>query len=101
MKTPLKIVAAAVLLLSASFSLKAQTLKDAIQYTENEQFVKAKSAFIKLIAAEPTNGDNFFYFGDLLLKMDDIDSANVVFQKGCDIEPTNPLVHVGKGRGLL
>lgn len=101
MKTPLKIVAGIALVMGMCFTLKAQTLKEAIRLTENEQYVKAKAAFAKLIVAEPTNGDNFFYFGDLLLKMDDVDSANVIFQKGTDIEPTNPLTHVGRGRGLL
>ncbi len=101
MKTPLKTVAGITLVMGMCFTLKAQTLKEAIRLTENEQYVKAKAAFAKLIVAEPTSGDNFFYFGDLLLKMDDVDSANVIFQKGTDIEPTNPLTHVGRGRGLL
>ncbi len=101
MKTHLKFVAAIALLIGAGTAVKAQTLKEAIQLTENEQYVAAKAAFKKLIVAEPTNGDNFFYYGDLLLKMDDVDSANIIFQKGVDIEPTNPLTHVGKGRGLM
>lgn len=101
MKTHYKLAAGIALWIGTSFAMNAQTLQDAIRLTENENYTNAKAAFKKLIAAQPANGDNYFYFGDLLLKMDDDDSANVVFQKGVDMEPTNPLTHVGKGRGLL
>lgn len=100
MKTHLKLVAGIALFMCIGVSVKAQTLADAIRMTENEQFTNAKSAFLKLIAAEPTKGDNYFYFGDLLLKMEDADSALIVFKKGVDIEPSNPLTHVGYGRAL-
>lgn len=82
-------------------AVKAQTLADGIRLTENEQYTNAKSVFVKLVAAQPTNGDNYFYFGDLLLKMDDVDSALIVFKKGTDIEPSNPLTHVGLGRAYM
>lgn len=101
MKTHMKLAAGFALWMGISVGANAQTLQDAIRLTENEQYTNAKAVFKKLIAAEPTNGDNYFYFGDLLLKMEDEDSANVVFQKGVDIEPSNPLTHVGRGRGLL
>lgn len=101
MKTPYKFAAGIALWMGISFAANAQTLQEAIRLTENEQFVNAKTAFLKLVAAEPTNGDNFFYFGDLLLKMEDQDSAYVVFKKGVDIEPSNPLTHVGMGRYYL
>lgn len=101
MKTHIRLAAGIAMFFGMSFAMNAQTLNDAIRLTENEQYINAKAAFKKLVAAEPTNGDNYFYFGDLLLKMDDVDSALVVFQKGCDIAATNPLVHVGKGRALL
>ena len=93
-------LAAGVALFISSVSVNAQTLADAIRMTENEQYTAAKAVFRKLVVAEPTNGDNFFYFGDLLLKMDDADSALIVFKKGTDIEPSNPLTHVGVGRAL-
>lgn len=101
MKTPYKFAAVIALVMGMSFVAHAQTLQDAIRLTENEQYTAAKAVFKKLVAAEPTNGDNYFYFGDLLWKMDDVDSAMVVWQKGVDIEPSNPLTHVGKGRGLM
>ncbi len=100
MKTHFNLVAGIALFMFISVGVNAQTLTDAIRMTENEQYTNAKAAFKKLVAAEPTNGDNFFYFGDLLLKMEDPDSALIVFKKGVDIEPSNPLTHVGYGRAL-
>lgn len=100
MKTHYKLAAGIALFMFISVGVNAQTLTDAIRMTENEQYTNAKAAFKKLVATEPTNGDNFFYFGDLLLKMEDVDSALIVFKKGVDIEPSNPLTHVGYGRAL-
>jgi tetratricopeptide (TPR) repeat protein len=101
MKTHLKIAAGIALMMFTGAVAKAQTLADGIRLTENEQYTSAKTVFKKLIAAEPTVGDNYFYFGDLLLKMDDADSALVVFKKGTDVEPSNPLTHVGLGRAYM
>ncbi len=76
----------------------AQTLKEARNFTDNEQYEKARGVFKLLLAKEPTNGDNFFYFGDLMLKMEYPDSAKILFQKGVDINATNALTHVGLAR---
>jgi tetratricopeptide (TPR) repeat protein len=101
MKTHYKIAVGIALTFFTSISVNSQTLADGIRMTENEQYTSAKAVFKKLVAAEPTVGDNYFYFGDLLLKMDDMDSAKIVFQKGVDIEPSNPLTHVGLGRAYM
>lgn len=97
MKTQLKYAAASLALLLCA-GASAQTLQDAIRLTENEQYDKANSMFLQLVAKEPTNGDVFFYFGDLKLKEEDPDSAKVLFEKGYSINQTNPLVHVGLAR---
>ena len=97
MKTQIKFAAACLFLL-VSAGAYAQTLQEAIRFTESEQYAKANAAFKKLIVAEPTNGDNFFYFGDLLLKQENNDSALLMFKKGIEINATNPLVHVGLAR---
>jgi tetratricopeptide (TPR) repeat protein len=100
MKTHLKhALAFFALLICAGAS--AQTLQDAIRLTDNEQYEKAKSVFRQLIVKDPTNGDNFFYFGDLMLKAEDPDSAKILFQKGIDINATNPLTHVGMARYMM
>ena len=97
MKTQIKFAAACLFLL-VSAGAYAQTLQDATRFTESEQYAKANAAFKKLIAAEPANGDNYFYFGDLLLKQENNDSALLMFKKGVEINATNPLVHVGLAR---
>jgi tetratricopeptide (TPR) repeat protein len=97
MKTQLKFYTAFFALFLAA-GISAQTLADARKLTDNEQYEKARAAFKNLIVNEPTNGDNFFYFGDLMLKMEDPDSAKILFQKGLDINQTNPLTHVGMAR---
>lgn len=100
MKTQLK-TAAAFIALFISAGVSAQTLQEAIRLTDNEQYQKAKGVFTKLVTAEPTNGDYFFYFGDLMLKMEDTDTALVLFKKGVDINPMNPLTHVGMARHMM
>ncbi len=100
MKTHLKLATAFFACLICA-GASAQTLPDAIRLTDNEQYEKAKTEFRQLITKEPTNGDNFFYFGDLMLKTGDADSAKALFQKGVDINPMDPLTHVGMARYLF
>ena len=45
----------------ACYSMSAQTLKDAIRLTENEQYDLAADAFRKLIAAQPAGGGRAEY----------------------------------------
>ncbi|MEO5644661.1 MAG: tetratricopeptide repeat protein [Bacteroidia bacterium] len=97
MKTPLKNFIV-ILTLLISFTATAQTLQEGIRLTDNEQYEKARPIFKTLLAKEPTNGDYFFFFGDLMLKMDNADSAKVLFLRGVEINPTNPLTHIGLAR---
>lgn len=97
MKTQLKFAAAGIALFLCA-GASAQTLDDAIKLTDNEQYEKANSMFLQLAAKEPANGDVYFYFGDLKLQDGDADTAKIIFQKGIDINATNPLVHVGMAR---
>lgn len=79
---------------------QAQTMKDAIQKTENERFAAAAGDFKNLIAAEPTNGCNYFYYGENFFGKDEIDSANMQWTKGVAAEPGNALNYVGLGKAL-
>lgn len=76
----------------------AQTLKEAIRLTENEQFEKASVAFKTLVQTEPQNGDNYYYFGKNYYKADKLDSARIWFEKGTQVAPNSPLNFVGLGR---
>jgi len=81
-------------------SVFSQTLKDAIKFTNNEQFESATSAFNQLIKLEPMNGDNYFYLGDNYFKSEDPDSAKISYQKGIEVAPENALNYVGVGKVL-
>lgn len=86
-------------LLIGSFS-HAQTLADAIKKTENERFDVAGSDFKKLIAKEPTRADYYFYQGENYCEHGDLDSANMSWKKGSEVDPLNPLNFVGMGKYL-
>lgn len=96
------------ILFSAS-SVFSQDLKTAINYTNSEQFEDAAKTFSALIAKEPTNGDAFYYYGEMFLKERNTDTSSLslkeatssaleYFNKGIAVEPGNPLNYVGVGR---
>ena len=78
----------------------AQTLQDAIKKTDNERFESAATDFRALIAKEPSKGDNYFYYGENFFKNGDLDSANIFYQKGTELNATYPLNYVGAGKVL-
>ncbi|MFM7023630.1 MAG: tetratricopeptide repeat protein [Flavobacteriales bacterium] len=94
-KISLQIIAFSVLSVSATF---AQTLKEVIKFTDNEQFESAQAAFGKLIKAEPANSNNYFYLGENFFGMEILDSAKMTYQKGIEIDPENALNYVGLGK---
>lgn len=78
----------------------SQTLEEAIKKTENERYAAARSDFNALIAKEPTKADNYFYFGENYFNNEELDSANLMWQKGASIDPSNTLNIVGLGKYL-
>jgi len=78
----------------------AQTLQEAITKTDNERFDLAASDYRNLIAKETTKGDNYFYFGENYFKKGDLDSANIFYKKGIELNATYPLNYVGLGKIL-
>ncbi len=82
-----------------SFSF-GQTLKEAIKKTENERFDLAGADFRALISKEPTKSENYFFAGDNYCKNDNIDSANVMWKKGTEVDPLSALNYVGLAKFL-
>ena len=80
--------------------LIAQTLQDAITKTDNERYQSAAADFRALIAKEASKGDNYFYYGENYFKKGDLDSANMYYQKGAEVNATYPLNYVGLGKVL-
>nr|MBP6335562.1 tetratricopeptide repeat protein [Bacteroidia bacterium] len=96
-----KIARITLLLLSLSFYGQAQTLEEARKLTENEQYEAASELYKQLIVKEPTNGNNFYYYGENLLLSENSDSAKIVFTKGQTAEVGNLLLKIGQGKILL
>src|SRR4051812_15000128 len=67
--------------IAASSVVSAQTLKDAIRLTVNEQFEEATGTFKALVQKEPANATNYYYFGKNYIQQEDLDSAKIIFQK--------------------
>ena len=78
----------------------AQTLQTANAKTENERFRDAINDFKKLIAADPINGENYFYYGDCYFEMEEVDSAKMMWRKGFEVDKLRALPLVGQGRVL-
>jgi len=85
---------------------QSQNLDDAIKLTRSEQFNAAEKLFSTILAANPTDGDIYFYYGDNYLKRYFADTLNTslqemtnqaqtLFTKGIQQEPTNPINYAG------
>lgn len=96
MKTTLTIAT-----LALSIFANAQTLQEAILKTENERYEAAASDFVNLISKEAGKGENYFYYGENFFANEDIENANIQYQKGSEVNATNPLNYVGLGKVLL
>ncbi len=96
MKNMKKVAMACILLGIAS--AQAQTLKDAQKLTDNEQFYSATRAYRSLIQQQPTLGENYFYMGENYFKSEKLDSAQIAYAKGAEINASNPINFVGLGK---
>lgn len=87
-----------VLALGLGLQVQSQTLNDAKVLTLNEQHEAASAMFLQLVAKFPMKGDYWYYFGDNLLHAENTDSAQVLFTRGVQEEPSNPLNYIGLGK---
>ncbi len=95
MKTTLTIAT-----LALSVFANAQTLNDIIVKTDNERYEAAAADFVTLLSKEAGKGENYFYYGENFFKNEDLDNANAQYQKGTEVNATNPLNYVGLGKVL-
>lgn len=83
---------------SASF---AQSIKDAKEAINDEQYDKAKTMLKGLVEKQSSKGENYFYLGQVFLKTDYPDSAKNVFQAGDQADSKYSLNKVGLGEVAL
>lgn len=83
-----------------AFSGAQAQLKEAIELTDKEQFEKAASAFKRIVAAQPNQGEAWFYMGENYFANDRADSAEAAYRKGIEVNPSFPLNHAGLGKVL-
>lgn len=87
----------------------AQTLQEAVNKTESERYDAAAADLRALIAKEPSKGEYYFYLGENYFKSGkldgfqngELDSANIMYSKGVEVNATSPLNYVGLGKVLL
>jgi tetratricopeptide (TPR) repeat protein len=83
------------------FEAHSQSMLAAQKFTENEQFESAAREFKALLQKDPVNGDVYFYFGENAFNSEDRDTASVLYQKGIEVAPNNPLNYIGLGKVSL
>ncbi len=88
-------------LMTLAIAARAQTLKDALRMTDNEQYDVANATFQSLVQKTPNDGNLWYYMGENFFKWDNPDSAIQCFQKGLQVDPANPVNLVGVGEILL
>jgi tetratricopeptide (TPR) repeat protein len=89
----LSLLAAGALASTAS----AQSLKDAREAIDAEQYDKAKGILQNLVAKKPKDGLNHFYLGQVYLVNEKLDSAALAFNNGLTNAPKEELNTVGLG----
>jgi tetratricopeptide (TPR) repeat protein len=97
MKTFNKLVYIGSIFLFIGANAFGQTLNEAKEAVNQEQYEKAKNLLANLIEKDNTNGDNYFYLGEVYLQLGYPDSAQAVFQKGNEIDSKNPVNKIGLG----
>lgn len=80
---------------AVAFTNANAQLIEAKRLAENELFDAANKAFDAVIAAEPTNGEAYYYYGKTLMAEQDTVLAEKMFNKGIAAAPTNALNFIG------
>ncbi len=79
----------------------AQSLQDAIQLADREQFDRATTAFKQLLAANPSDAAAWFHFGQSYYANDQQDSADYCYGEGVRVNQRYPLNKAGLGKILM
>jgi predicted Zn-dependent protease len=99
-------------ILSGAIRVHAQDIQAAFKLTRAERFEDASAAFKALLQKNLKDGDIYYYYGDNFLQeyysdttnnsfKELSDSAKVLFSRGTEVDPANPLNYVGLGQIAL
>lgn len=90
----------ATIALASSNNTSGQTVAEGIALTESERFERAGAILRTVLTANPTDGEAWFYLGENYLENEREDSAAYCYNKGVEVNPRQPLNHVGQGKVL-
>jgi len=85
-------------LLTAAGTTQAQDVDQAKKAIDAEQFEKAKAMLKSIVQSKPANGRAAFLLGNIYLKQDVADSAQIYFQKGMAGSEGGKLNYIGLGQ---
>ena len=94
------VIKAAIVVLSLALSgsaVFAQSLADAKNAIDAEQYQKAKSMLKNLTVTQSSKDENYFFLGLVYIDQDYADSAKAVFTQGLGVNPKSALNNVGLG----
>jgi tetratricopeptide (TPR) repeat protein len=77
-----KVILASFATLFTTVAIKAQDLEVVKKTIESEKFSDARKSLKNMIAVSPDKGTNYFYLGQVYLKLEKQDSAKIYFEKG-------------------
>jgi len=99
-------------ILSGAIGVHSQDIQTAFKLTRAERFEDASAAFKPLLQKNLKDGDIYYYYGDNFLQeyysdttnnsfKELSDSAKLLFSKGTEADPANPLNYIGLGQIAL
>lgn len=77
-----KVILASFATLFTTVAIKAQDLEVVKKTIESEKYSDARKSLKNMIAVSPDKGKNYFYLGQVYLKLEKQDSAKIYFEKG-------------------
>lgn len=77
-----KVILASFATLFTTVAIKAQDLEVVKKTIESEKYSDARKSLKNMIAVSPDKGTNYFYLGQVYLKLEKQDSAKIYFEKG-------------------
>jgi len=104
-----KIFLLVIMFFSANFIFAQKSIDDAKKLTISEQFSTAEDAYKSLISTTPTNGDNYYFYGDSEIKAffsdtitrsltETYDKCKTIFENGTKNDAANLLNYIGLAR---